>query len=209
MLLKAIKKLFKLLSPVKSPVKKSWTSYHIPESILTQKYYDVIHADIRFSVQERKDITKAVEAWNLFFNNFMILELVFDFDPTSPYLSVNQTALHRCDHTHPMIQDFNKTNKCDIIGLCKPNKITGTKIFLVHNKIDEINYIKNIWQNVAMHEIGHHIWLPHNEERSIMYPYGSELISVNEADAKAFAKKYEINVEDLVYSFIPEISTNT
>lgn len=175
--------------------------YNIPSITLATKYYDILHADIKFNLKERKEIEAAVQEWNLFCNGFIVLDLVFDYDDEDYQpLPKNRAIIIKANEQHSIIKNYELKNKCLVVGFCHIDNDNGTDIYLLYKRINKFKKSNNNWKTVTMHEIGHYLGMRHVDAICIMHPTGSNYLnSLTEKDAEEFCRIYNVDIKELFY----------
>ena len=196
MLRKLLIKLVNYLETLAFPERFVKLEYHIPLEPLLGKYQDVIHADVKFNAFERKQLALAVQDWNLFCNNLIEIDLIFDYYGREDF-EEDRTVLHRTEEKTNKIKQYEEENKVSVLGFFTHSPTGRADLYLIPSKL----YTEHEWRTTAMHEIGHLLGLQHIPEVAVMHSSSNFCpIYMNQSDAKEFARIYKLDPEDLVYA---------
>lgn len=175
--------------------KEKVKEYNIPLREFNNIYQGTIHADTNFTIKERRLIQEAIDAWNFFCNDLVILKIRFDLDVKNLDSLLNQDVLIKTWSHDRYILRIESEFNFKIIGLCTYYK--GMRaLYLVSNRLGS----DSLWMTTAMHEFGHYIGLGHTDIPGVMEAVNNGNVSAPTLiDAQQFAKIYGVDVLDLRY----------
>lgn len=170
--------------------------FHQPNIALPYTYIETLHADINFTPEERAGILEAARAWEYFSNGLFKIFIIFDYHPgedqdigrdgTITKAAIDQKDVVRADGYYQI----------ECWGLCAYRRGGVRDLFLVSDRIG--NSMRD-FTAVAMHEIGHYLWLPHITGSGVMHRNKYGVFFPTEDDAVEYAKNYGFRKDDFRY----------
>jgi hypothetical protein len=162
----------------------------------TTELIEEIHADTSFTPTERLYIIQAAKEWELFSNNRIKFNIIFDLNLVDYSLMANKSTIIRVHSSSNVVKCMDEKNKYNTLGLCYYSSDTIRTIYIVFDRLNDYNLFKL----VAMHELGHYINLEHTEGNSIMNMYikGNRYYP-SYIDAVEYGSKWNVNPKDCKY----------
>ena len=159
--------------------------------------------DKRFSETDKRSLRGSISQWNYVLNSQMLLEVV-DLDFTVPNNILdnppkNVFIIRMVSNNSSELKDepFEKCKKNDSCTLAWVNGIGGTVANIIRDRIADKDVAP-----IALHEIGHMLYLSHVENRDmLMYPKyeHSNYLCVEKDSAIKVARQYHLDENSLNY----------
>lgn len=165
---------------------------HTPSQQISTRIIPVA-IDIRFSVDQQKELKKAIDEWNVVLNNQMRLDVYtdrFDMEDRTISYIYNAKGVMLLSVSHlgnPMLHlDVNTIAITSHIG-------TGHEIYFLKEKMENHSIRK-----VALHEIGHFLGSYHRHTGLMQLEYNEEAYSCVDYDAAVQVANYnELNINQM------------
>lgn len=170
--------------------------FHQPNISLPYTYIETLHGDINFTSDERDAILKAAKAWEYFSNGLFKIFITFDYHPDEERNVGADGTIIKATANHEQVVKADGYYQISCWGLCVYRKSGVRDLYLVADRIG--NEMRAI-SAVAMHEIGHYLWLPHIGGSGVMHPHRYDVLFPTEADAIEYAGSYGFRKDDFRY----------
>jgi len=170
--------------------------FHQPNISLPYTYIEMLHADINFTIEEQNAILKAAEAWEYFSNGLFRIVIAFDYNPNEERNVGTDGTIVKATANHKDVVRADGYYQINCWGLCAYRKDSVRDLYLVADRIG--NEMRS-FSAVAMHEIGHYLWLPRITGSGVMHPNRYDVLFPTEADAIEYAGRYGLRKDDFRY----------
>ena len=155
-----------------------------------------IHADTAFSTLEKKCILQAAKEWELFSNNKIKFNIIFDLNIIDYSLVKDKSTIIKVHSSAEIIKSMDKKIDSDTLGICYYTSDTTRAIYMVFDRLQNLNTFKC----TMMHELGHYINLGHTDGHSIMNKHIKHNIYFpTHTDAIEYGNKWEFNPNECKY----------
>ena len=178
-----------------------------PPTTVTKRFVP-IYVDTTFSTGDKLAIDNAVNQWNYVLNKQIILKVVsYNFD-MEPELIKRAQLEHgwlflKVSNDNSTIPDDLPLQQCLHTPGCKPtlawaDRVGGSVVKVVKDRVGT-EYV----ETVMLHEIGHLLYLSHNESdtNSLMYPNYNKLryLCIDRDSVTKVAARYDLDVTIMNY----------
>lgn len=187
--------------------KYTYTNSPISTTSITKRYIP-IYIDTTFSADDKLAIDNAIAQWNYVLNKQIVLHVAtynFDMEPLLIQKAQQEQGwlFLKVDNDNSTIPDDLPLQQCIHTRGCKPtlawtNRVGGSVVKVIKDRMNTSDV-----ESVMLHEIGHLLYLAHNEtdKGSLMYPSYSKLgyLCVDRESAMKVAKTYALDVTSINY----------
>lgn len=195
-ILRLIIELYTILTQIGIKINPPNILFNSPKYIFEPKIVQEIHADTSFTKIERIYLLKAAEDWKRFSNNAIHFNLIFDLNLTDLSLMNDKSIIVRVHSSCQAIKESDERIKSNTLGLCFFNTDTVRTIYLVFDRLTNMNMLKS----TTVHELGHYINLEHTDGHSIMNKcIMYDAVFLTYIDALEYCSKYNYIPKDLKY----------
>lgn len=153
-----------------------------------------VHADVRFTPDERDGINMAAHEWEHFTNGFARVCVVYDADLRDIERQAKHDLLLRVESTTPYVE-WAPIRALAYTVRDPTNKTAAQKVFVVIDRITT----SETFRHVMLHEIGHLLWVEHPPPgaRAVMAEEVNGYACPRREDMQLFCAFHKCRLEDV------------